>query len=292
MNAATTELTIETASEAQAPAALALLPAARGIGGELLIARRGPTLVGAAAVGWRPGGRPEGLPVDIQVLPAHRRQGAGRALLAKAAALAAEEADGLWSLRQVAPGGDEARFLERCGFAPRRRELHFKGEVRKLLDHLTPLAEALRVRGRIPPEARIVDLNEAPLEEIAWMVSADLGGGPFEAAARLRRRLQGEAEDEDRSLVALCGERVAGVVLWRAKDGAALVDGRVVSHADRNSWANLVLLEAGLRRCEADGLTELRFHCEDTVRDTIRLAERCDAELVETRLGYRLDLAA
>jgi GNAT superfamily N-acetyltransferase len=292
MTAAAMELTIEPAGEAEAPAALALLPAARGIKSELLIARRGATLIGAAAIGWRPGGKPEGLPVDIEVLPGHRRQGVGRALAARAAALAAEEADGLWSLRLVAPESDAARFLERCGFAPRRRELHFQAAVGKLLEHLTPLADALRARGRIPQEARVVDLTEAPLEEIAWMVSADLGGGPFEAAERLRRRFGGEAESEDRSLVALCGERVAGVVLWRAKDGQALVDGRVVSRADRNGWANLILLEAGLRRCEADGLSELRFHCEDTVSDTLRLAQRCDAELVETRLGYRLELTA
>jgi hypothetical protein len=41
-----------------------------------------------------------------------------------------------------------------------------------------------------------------------------------------------------------------------------------------------MLLESGLLRGKAEGLTEVRFHCDDTVRDTISLARRAAA--VET----------
>jgi hypothetical protein len=134
----------------------------------------------------------------------------------------------------------------------------------------------------------IVPLALAPADEIAWMVAHDLGGGPVDAERRIRARAAmapeagGEARGLDRSQVILREGHAAGVIIWRVTDdGAAMVDARIVARRWRGGPLNLMLLEAGLSRGKAEGLTRVRFYCDDTVPDTLRLARRCDA--VETR---------
>jgi hypothetical protein len=84
----------------------------------------------------------------------------------------------------------------------------------------------------------------------------------------------------------LDGEALAGAILWRVVDGVAHVDARVVAPRWRGGWTNLLLLEAGLVAGLAEGLTRMRFHCDDTVRDTISLARRCAADELESGAYY------
>jgi GNAT superfamily N-acetyltransferase len=277
---------IDLAQESEAPAALALLPESRGLPCEWLIARLDGKLAGAAATGWRTWGTPSGFPISIQVVPEMRRRGVGRTLLAAARDMAAEDADGLWSLAPYPLEGPIAAFLAACGFASRRRQLRFDASFQALLNAIAPVAE--RARRSLPLEARIVPLAEAPLEEVGWLLSREFGGGPFRALHGLRRRA---AAEEDRSRAMMVGDDLAGVVLWRVVDGLAHVDARVVASGWRGGWTNLMLLEAGVVAGLAEGLTRMRFNCDDTVRDTISLARRCGADQLETTAYYYAAIA-
>ena len=272
-------VTVDPARETEAAACLALLPEAVGLPAELLIAKRAHAIVGAAAVHWRNVSQPPGFPLAIHVLPPERRQGIGRLLLDAAIDLALVDTDGFWSLKPVADAS-AAAFLLACGFEARRQEHHFEAAIDALLADVAPRSERLRARGRVPGDLKLAPLAQAPLEEVGRLVARALGSAPAHAAEQLRRRVDGAVAFQDRSRVALRDGRVEGVILWQITDGVAVVEARVVHPRNRGGWLNAVLLEDGLVRGKAEGLDRLRFHCEDSVRDTLSLARRCDA--VET----------
>ncbi len=285
-------LTVDMALEHEAPACVALLPEARGLQTELLIARRDGALAGAAALVWQSWSSPGGFPIALRVLPDERGRGIGRALMRRAAALAAPETDGLWSAEPLDLDSPAARFLQACGFEPRRRQHHFLGRVDVMVRHLAPLLQRTRARGRIPADMRIVPLAEAPFDEIGWLVSAELGGGPLRATYGLRQRRGEGRADSDRSLVILQGDQVAAVILWQIEDGVAVIDARVVAPGWRGDWPNLVLLEAALLRMKTEGVEAFRFHCDETVADTLSLARRCDAAETARKALFYYAIAA
>jgi GNAT superfamily N-acetyltransferase len=268
------EIDIAPASDSEARACLALLPEVKGAPVELLIARRRGVFAGAAALFWESWTTPAGFPVIIHVTPGERRHGVGRRLLAAAAELVAPETDGLWSRTPVTDDSDAAAFMRGCGFTPWRREHHFEAAIEALLADVAPKAERLRARGQLPTDLRFDRLTQAPSEEIARMMAASLSGTAEASLGELQARIR---RDDDRSYVLICTGQVLGAVLCRIEDNVAVIDARVVRPRVRGGWANVLLLEAGLRRGVEEGLTRMRFHCDDTVHDTLKLAKRCAA---------------
>ena len=283
---------VSLATEAEAPACLALLPQARQLPAELLIARHGGRLAGAAAVIWRSWAKPGGFPLAVHVLPQERRRGVGRRLVGEALALARDEAPGLWSLEPEDVAGPAAAFLESCGFSLSRRQHHFQASVEAMGANLAPLVARMRQRGRIPADAQVVSLAEAPLQEIGWLVSEEFGGGPMRALVGLQRRAGLGGEAADPSLAVLHEGKLAAVMLLRIEDGVAVIDARVVAPSARGDWPNAVLLDESVARVRARGVTEFRFHCDEDVRDTLSLARRCGAREVAKKGLYYYALSA
>ena len=272
------DLTITPALDHEAGACLALLPQARNIPVELLIARRGGAVVGAAALSWRNWAEPVGFPTLIHVIPAERRRGVGTRLLQAAADLAAEETDGLWTFGRISETAEAAAFLRAKGFVVRRRRHQFEAAVEALLADVGPKAERLRRRGRIPDGLTIAPLAAAPLADIGWMVGVELGGAPEQALHDLTQRVSRAGTDAgDRSLAVMKDGAPVAVVLWRIEGDVGLVEARVVHPRYRGGWSNVVLMEAGLTRARDEGVIRFRFDCDDTVRDTLSLARRCAA---------------
>jgi GNAT superfamily N-acetyltransferase len=281
------EIRVTLASDAEARACLALLPEVGAAPVELLIARRDGALAGAAAVSWRSWMTPAGFPTTLAVVPDQRRLGVGRRLLEAAADLAAEETDGLWTFGPVPDDSDAARFMAACGFSRLRRQRVFQARIEALLDDITPLSNRLR-RRRAAVAPRIVDLASAPADEVARLVAAEIGGLEPTALARARDRVRRGSATRDRSQAALVGDALAGVMLWAiASDGVAEVDARAVAPPWRGSPVNLMLLEAGLRRCRDEGVSEMRFSCDEDARDTLALARRARAVEVATKGAWR-----
>jgi GNAT superfamily N-acetyltransferase len=280
-------IVIDRAGDAEAPAAIALLPSTQNLPCEWLIARRDGRLAGAAAIVWRGWSDPAGFPVALEVIADHRRQGVGRALIEAVTALADGECGGLWTLAAQPLVGPAQAFLRATGFQPLRRQRRFEADLDPLIAQVAPLAA--RARRSAPSQARIVPLAEAPLEEIGWLLSEAFGGGPARALHGLRRRA-GDAND--RSLVAMDGEAVAGALMWRIDDDVAIVDARVVARQRRGAWSNLLLLDAGLAAGKAASVRRMQFHCDDTVSDTVSLARRAGADDLEAGAYYYAALAS
>jgi len=284
------QLTVTSALETEAAACLALLPEAAGSLVELLIAKRDRFVVGAAALWWRNDADPPGFPLAIHVLPPERRRGIGRELLNRAIEIAKDDAHGLWSQSPATDDGPGAAFLHACGFEARRREHHFEAAIDALLAVVGPLADRLRDKARVPEGVDIVPLSRAPLDEVGRLLARELGSAPPVVAERLRRRVDRPEETADRSRVAVRNGKVEGAILWRVEDEVAIVEARVIRPGLRGGGLNIILLEDGLVRGKAEGLERLRFHCEDTVRDTLSLARRCNAVEAAPRAYFYLGL--
>lgn len=278
------EINVTRATDAEARACLALLPELAGGQPELLIARRAGDLAGAAGVVWRVRPDPNGFPFSIHVVPAYRRQGVGRRLLEAAVSLAEDETEGLWSRMILDEDVAAVGFARACGFAARRGRQDFEAPLEALLSHLQPLLQRLRRRA-LGDEPEIIPLAAAPRDEVAWLVTAELGGDPLRVLASLGH----QAVD---GRVALVDGRAAGAILWTSEGNLARVEARVVAAAHRGGPLNLRLLEAGLLAGVAEGLVRLSFYCDDTVRDTLKLAQRCAATRTSVGSLYYYAIAA
>ncbi len=277
------DVTITPAFEHETRAGLALLPEAAEWPVELLVAKRGPALVGAAAVRWRNESNPPGFAIAVHVTANERRRGVGRRLVEAAADLCLGESPGLWSLNPIVEGTPQARFATVCGFTAARREHHFEADTEAVLGVVGPTVSRLRDRGKLPDDLKLVPLGDAPLDRVARLLAGGStpGAGTIDRLTRYARDRDGVG---DRSRIALRHGQVEGAIIWRRRGDVALVEMWAV-HPRNRGWLSLVLLEDGLVRGRAEGLRTLRFHCEETVRDTMILAEQCGAKERET-LAY------
>src|SRR5665213_1817643 len=219
------DVSVTRAREHEAPACLALLPEILGAPAEFLIARSNGAFAGAAAVLWANWAEPAGFRVQLRVLKSARGRGIGRQLVAAAAELADGETEGLWSLQAAPPESPEAKFLQACRFAPRKREHYFQIGVARMLDHIGPIAQRYRARGHMPEEAEIVFLSEVDgsLDEVAWLIAREFNSSPFVNLQTLNRR---RADGADRSLIARIDGELVGVLLWRVEDGVVILEAR------------------------------------------------------------------
>jgi GNAT superfamily N-acetyltransferase len=258
-----TQVSVSLASDPEARACLALLPEVRGAPVELLIARLDGELAGAAAVYWQNWTTPAGFPTQIHVVPGARRRGVGRALLAE--------------------DDEAAGFLRAGGFRPARRQHYFEAALTDLLAEVAPRAARLRSRGRSPDGLAIIPLTKAPLAPLARIVAFGFGNGPDSMVRGLEARL---TRPDDRSLVLMVGEAIAGAVLWRIDKDLAMIEARVVAEGFRGGWLNTLLLEAGLLEGQAEGVRRMRFDCHGENRDTLNLARRCAAVEIANRANW------
>ena len=284
-------IAIRLASENEAPACLALLSEVRDVPAEFLIARANGEFAGAAAIVWRNWSNPGGFPIHIHVLKAHRGKGMGRALLNHAVSLASGDTDGLWPVKPVPEDSEAAQFMQACGFQLRRKHLFFEAKVENLLSQVSPVVARLRRHKRIPENARIIPLHEAPIDQVGWLVSADFGGAPIQSMAKLQQRLSSTGTiKRDCSNIAMLGGEVAGCLIFQIEERGgrdiAVVDVRVVAPEQRNGWASLMTLEAGLLRCQALGVNEFAIDCDDTNRDTLSVSRRSKAIEVKRNALY------
>jgi len=282
-------IAVKLAPESEVAACAALLPEVNSPKAEFLIARCDGAFAGAAAVAWESWTQPAGFPLWIQVLPAFRRKGVGRALVEAAAEFIQGETGGLWSHEALRDDSSATAFLQACGFQNLRRQHHFIADIDPLMANIEPSLARLRQRDRIPSDARVVPLAEAPIDKVGWLVSAELGSGPLRVIERLRHAAAaGATSRRERSIVAMEGSDVTGVLICSVKDSVGVVDAWVTAPGWRGGWTNLLLLEAILSQGKADGYDAFRFHCDETVKDTMKLARRSGAsETATLSLFYR-----
>ena len=282
--------TVRLAQGAEEAVGRALLPEAfRGRSRPyLVLAFSNEQLLGAAAVGPRPGGG-RGLRLNVRVLRPYRRHGVGTALVRLVAAEAARcGVMALYCWQPPQEEGARAFLLSQC-FQPVRQVTTFETDIAPYHRLTTRLRERVLAREGLKG-TRLVPLSQASAEAVARFYCQGMGGSP----ARVASRILGEGDEPfcADSPVLMEEEEVAGALLFAAERDWARLDGIVVAPRLRGRGANALLLAAAAEHVFAEGQRRVRFSCHDGIRDTLKMAARSSAQVVETRCLYALELAS
>jgi GNAT superfamily N-acetyltransferase len=247
------------------------------------------SVIGAGAVGWQPMPPGPGFPVQVHVIPSHRRRGIGTSLLQAIVDACTGHTGHLHSWASEVEGSPAAAFCAAVGFVPRSRLFEFDADGMRFYTMIKSIHDRLAKSGKIPPELRIVSLREAPLEQVTALVSSQFADVPLSTVMALSKgRIN---YDQDKSAVLMRGDHVKGALLYLWTDGNPVIDVNVVAPELRHGAGNVLLLEAATRKALEGGSTGFRFHCEEHVRDSLNLARRSGAKLAAVRLAFSRTLA-
>jgi GNAT superfamily N-acetyltransferase len=249
-----------------------------------------PKPIGAAAIWFTPSRHfPEHGDFVVHVVEAHRRNGVGGALLQSLTAAAHDL--GAKQLRSpiLEQNSIGFGFAMACGFTANPATIIYEAPIENFGRITGPLCQQMRKRGRLPGEAQIVPLTDAPKEEVCRLVTDQLGASLQHVAERLRKTEHGYSQTLSR--VALVGDKVVGAVLMTYQKAVAWVDAIVVLPNHRNGWANAALKQAVFEDLAARGVKSVRFSANSgTHRDTANLARRTKAQALKTTCVATMDL--
>jgi GNAT superfamily N-acetyltransferase len=280
--------TVRSARADEAGACRALLPRAFppfGPAPELLVAAGPDGIAGVLALGWVP----RDFPMMLHVLPNYRRAGLGRALVDAAVGLATGETNALRAWHPVDEDGPACAFLQAVGFQVVRRLLPFEIGDLASIGTIDALVDRARRAGRIPGDARLVALAEAPPQEIARLVAPEFAALPRDVVVRIA---PGAAAGYDPalSLVLMRGDRVAAVMLCSRDGDLAEVEAAVVEPGLRGGWPFLLMVSLIGHRAYEAGLRAVRFACEEHVLDVLAVARRTRATALPPQVVLRRPL--
>lgn len=147
----------------------------------------------------------------------------------------------LYALNSVDADGAEADTRRALGFASEVSVQTYEADPQVMLALLEPIHQTLEERGRIPVDARVVPLWQAPHAPIADMHVRHLGGSRPVIRARLRG-IAPESYLQSLSWVLMLGDRVAGSLLARmVEPDVPMINAAVVAPELRMGWSNLLL---------------------------------------------------
>ncbi len=180
----------------------------------------------------------------------------------------------LYAGDSAAHGSDEWQQWRSLGFEPNPKLAHYQVQLAAYLDLLTPMYDALTVRGHVPIEARIIPLAQSPIGEVIQLQIQHIGGD----AGRLETRLRGKGYfpfDPDLSRVAMYNEHVCGILLAQVDRYQRLtVESKVVAPGHRRSWVNVAIMQEAAQAAARRGFDRIRFLANEQQQDTHRLARK------------------
>ena len=212
----------------------------------------------------------------LHVVPAFRRRGVGSQIIES---LAHEGARTIEGAVEVTREANAVAFCERNHFERIDGLTTVEAEIAEMREYMH------RLRGRIPPppDATVIPLSAAPMDQVARLHSRHVA---HEDELNPWRARLAELPGIDQSPVAMIGGRVAGILLWGLEGTTAVVRTRVVEPLYQGGWVNLTLLAEGLDGAWNSGARRVRFSYSDTNRDTQKLAARFRAQVVSVVTRY------
>jgi hypothetical protein len=189
-------------------------------------------------------------------------------------------ADLIVGLRAIEADAGEAASWLALGFERDAVKITYETSSQRGFDELDRLLTKLRKRGKIPPEARVAGLREAPPAELVKLLADGLGMSTATASQMVsgggRNRVHPAL-----SCVALCGgETVAAYLSSRISDTTVRIESVVVKPGWRRSWANVWVKHEGVRRALASGKTTILLETGDEHGDSRRHAERVGGVII------------
>jgi GNAT superfamily N-acetyltransferase len=227
-----------------------------------------------------------GFRAHCQVLPAHRRQGIGRALLA---ALAAEA--GQWGAPRLISwdtlgDGPGSAFAQAVGGQAAFRLHHFLPDKATALRRCAALVERLHRQGRVPAGFALLPLHEVPREPLLALHCQEFHAVP-QAATHLFEAHLADAHLRALSVALWDGQQLAGYLLAGPGGDLPEVSFWATAPGHRGGWAAAVMLHAFVARL---GGPKARYHCNELNRAPMNFARRTAAPLEKITLGWCLEV--
>ena len=178
------------------------------------------------------------------------------------------------------------KFLTTLGFNRRIRLTKYENKIERIWKVYFPVYERYAARHKMPASAKLVSLNEAPLDEVRDLVLRNIGGIPFGIGQRLSGEESG-AYDRDQSVVLMMEGKVKGALLARVVKGVKVTDAMVVAPEMRGGWASLFIRIASLEKTMAAGIEINRYSADEKRHpETVKQAARTGAKII----GYKVIL--
>ncbi|HLK19915.1 MAG TPA: GNAT family N-acetyltransferase [Bryobacteraceae bacterium] len=223
-----------------------------------------PRIVSAAAYRQTPDAITH---LRIHVVPAFRRQGVGSRIVERLAR------EGVGSMSGVAEMETAAKtFCERNGFDLKESLTTVEAEMAEMKE----FTGRLRARLQLPPGARVIPLEQAPVDQVASLHAQHVAQ---EGELNQWRGLLAQSPEMNISPVAMLDGQVAGILLGKVEGDTAVVETRVVAPGRYGSWVNATLLAEALAIGWAHGARRARFSYTDSNHDTQKLARRLGAKI-------------
>ena len=189
----------------------------------------------------------------------------------------------------VKEAGAVEKFLTAFGFNRRIRITEYEDKTERLREIFTPLYERYTARHKMPAGARMVSLDEAPMEEVRDLVLNNLGGFPIGISRRLQDGPGGY--DRNLSVVLTIDGKVKGALLARVVNGVKVTDAMMVAPEMRGSWASLFIKQASLEKTMAAGIETVRYSVDEKKHpDTVKQAKRTGAKICGYKVILGIDL--
>jgi GNAT superfamily N-acetyltransferase len=227
----------------------------------------------------------------LHVVRGYRRRGIGTQLVRSLIGRTAGRGVRALIAPQPAEEPEAARFLGSLGFQHAFRSSVYEGELEHYRAAVGPLCERLRGRGKVPPGARAVPLQDAPRDGLAQLLAEHARRTPHSlgdpwAEVWLRPSAR------EASAVLMLGDQVIGAILAEKHGPLAEVIWRVVAPPYRGGWANIVLNAATWDRMARSGVRRVRFTTTTHTPDTERFVRLYGAAQATTTDQYVLRLGA
>jgi hypothetical protein len=209
--------------------------------------------------------------VHFQAVPGTASARLDAALLEYARAYAASQgANVLQTLRWFEQGSAEETYWASLGFAPEQLRYAHEIDIPHARERLTPLLDQVREHGWMPPDARIIPLAQANIEDVCDLHLEYLGG----SIRHLLPLLDGTAPhpyDRDASVVLLCGEQTRGFTLgWFPDPTICEISANVLHPSVRLGGADLLLKYAAMERVRERNVNRFRFCTAEKHSDSRR----------------------
>jgi hypothetical protein len=211
---------------------------------------------------------PAGTRVLIRMAEGRRDGDLERALLD--AALATAQRRGIRALLSWQPERQDSKeakaWLER-GFEPRNQRMIVEADAAAAVENCKRQMARVRNRVRVPADARVVPLREAPMAQVGRLKVLAFGGKARDTVRRAQEEGPGSF-DRDLSLAMMAGAKVAGIALGTTREKGMLYGEAIaIDPAFRGRWA-LPLLK-GEWFCRALELGIRRIHGEIAVANAV-----------------------